>query len=107
MSDYVRALHSATFGEAIKGDKPVLVDFWASWCGPCRMMAPVVDQVAAEYAGRLSVGKVNVDESPDLAQMYMVINIPTLVLIKGGEVVDRRVGACSPRDLKGWLDQLI
>ena len=107
MSEYVHELNSATFGEAIKGDKPVLVDFWASWCGPCRMMAPVVDQVAAEYAGRLSVGKVNVDESPDLAQMYMVINIPTLVLIKGGEVVDRRVGTCSPRDLKGWLDQLI
>lgn len=107
MSEYVTEWNGKTFQQALSGDTPVLVDFWATWCGPCRMMAPVVDKVAQEYAGKLRVGKVNVDESPELAEKYMVMNIPTLVLLKGGEQIDRIVGARSPQDLKKWLDQLI
>lgn len=107
MSEYVNEWNGKTFQAALSGDTPVLVDFWATWCGPCRMMAPVVDKVAQEYAGRLRVGKVNVDESPELAEKFMVMNIPTLVLIKGGEQVDRIIGARPLPDLKKWLDQLI
>lgn len=107
MSDVVKAFDSKGLNEAMAGGKPVLVDFWASWCGPCRMMSPVVDAVAEEYADRLTVGKVNVDEETDLSEKYMVMSIPTLILFKGGEQVDRIVGARSPRDLKNWLDQLL
>lgn len=107
MSDRVKEFDAKSFSEAMAGDKPVLVDFWASWCGPCRMMAPVVDAVADEYADKLTVGKVNVDEVTDLSEKYMVMSIPTLILFKGGEQVDRIVGARSPRDLKNWLNQLL
>lgn len=107
MSEYVKEWNNDTFSEALAGDKPVLVDFWATWCGPCRMMAPVVEKTAAEYAGRLTVGKVNVDDSPELAEKYMVMNIPTLVLMKNGAQLDRIVGAHSPQDLKKWIDQHI
>ena len=107
MSEHVKEWNGKTFNEAITSDKPVLVDFWATWCGPCRMMAPVVDGVAAQYDGKLLVGKVNVDEAADLAEKFMVMNIPTLVLMKNGEAVDRIVGARSPQDLKNWIDQNI
>ena len=102
MAEYVTELNAATFDEAIKGDKPVLVDFWAVWCGPCRMMSPVVDKLAAEY-----VGKVNVDEVSELAERYSVASIPTLILFKNGAMVDRTVGACSPAVLKAWVDRNI
>ena len=99
MAEYVTELNAATFDEAIKGDKPVLVDFWAVWCGPCRMMSPVVD--------RLFVGKVNVDEVSELAERYSVSSIPTLMLFKNGKMVDRTVGVCSPAALKAWVDRNI
>ena len=102
MAEYVTELNAATFDEAIKGDKPVLVDFWAVWCGPCRMMSPVVDKLAAEYADKLFVGKVN-----ELAERYSVSSIPTLILFKNGAMVDRTVGACSPAVLKAWVDRNI
>lgn len=107
MAEYVTELNAATFDEVIKGDKPVLVDFWAVWCGPCRMMSPVVDKLAAEYADKLFVGKVNVDEVSELAERYMVSSIPTLMLFKNGKMVDRTVGACSPAALKAWVDRNI
>lgn len=107
MSEYVNEFNAATFEEAIRGEKPVLVDFWAVWCGPCRMMSPVVDKLAAEYADKLTVGKVNVDEVTELAEKYMVSSIPTLMLFKNGEMVDRTVGACSPAALKAWVDKNI
>lgn len=78
--------------EVIKSDKPVLLDFWASWCGPCRMVSPVVDEIAGAHP-EIKVGKVNVDEQPDLAGFYQVSSIPTLMVIKDGKVVNRAVGA--------------
>ena len=78
--------------EALKSDIPVLVDFWAEWCGPCRMFSPIVDEFAEENEGRVKVGKVNVDEQPDLAGRYGVMSIPTAILFKNGEIADTLVG---------------
>ena len=84
-------------------DKPVLVDFWASWCGPCRMLAPVVDEIAQAHANDLTVGKVNVDDCPDLAMKFGVMSIPTLILFKNGQIIDKRVGYQPKEDLDAML----
>ncbi|MCL1847386.1 MAG: thioredoxin [Coriobacteriia bacterium] len=83
----------------LKSEKPVLVDFWAGWCGPCRMVAPVVAEIAAEKADVLTVGKLNVDEQPAIAQQYRVMSIPTLILFKNGEAAAVTVGAMSKAEL--------
>ena len=89
--------------EVLNSSVPVLIDFWATWCGPCKMISPIVDQVATEVAGTAKVGKVNVDEAAELARRYNVRNIPTLVFIKNGEEVDRVVGATSKDNILAKL----
>ena len=79
--------------QVLHSEKPVLLDFWASWCGPCRMVSPVIDELASDFAGKAKVGKVNVDEQPALAQKYRVMTIPTVAVFKNGELVDKKIGA--------------
>lgn len=90
--------------DVLTSETPVLVDFWAEWCGPCRMIAPTVDQVADEYAGKIKVGKLNVDDNGSTAMRYNVRGIPTLLLFKGGQIVEQRVGAVSKSDLVKMID---
>ncbi len=89
--------------EVLQSDLPVLVDFWASWCGPCRMLAPVIEEIAEEYAGRLKVGKVNVDEEPALAMRYGISSIPALLLFQNGEPVKTAVGYRPKEELQREL----
>ena len=101
-------LQSATFAnKVLQADKPVLVDFWATWCGPCRMMAPVVEALSQEYAGRVDVYKVNVDDCGDLAAQYRIMSIPTLMLFKNGKAVDTVIGAQPVDVLKNMLDRAL
>ena len=95
----------STFDEdVLRSDVPVLVDFWAEWCGPCRQMGPTIDVVASEYAGKVKVGKVDVDANNDTAMRYNVRGIPTLLLFKGGKVVEQKVGAVGKTDVQKMLD---
>ena len=90
--------------EVLESKEPVLIDFYADWCGPCKMMAPVVEKLAEKYEGKVKVGKVNSDDEPELAQMFQVMSIPNFVIIKDGKVVDRVIGAVPQKALEEKLD---
>jgi len=98
----------ATFDETIAGaSEPVLVDFWAEWCGPCKAIAPILDEIASENAGKLTIAKLNVDENPDLALRFDVMSIPTLILFKDGQPQKRLVGAKGKRQLLAELEEFL
>lgn len=93
--------------EVLKADKPVLVDFWAEWCGPCRQLSPIIDQLADEMGDEVVIAKVNIDESPETPGKYGVRGIPTMMLFKGGEPVATKVGALPKAQLKEWIEQQV
>ena len=105
MSDKIIELSDDSFEqEVLKSDVPVLVDYWAEWCGPCKMIAPVLEEVADDYQGRLKVAKLNIDDNPDTPPAYGIRGIPTLMLFKNGEVEATKVGAVSKSQLTAFID---
>ncbi|MDE1951688.1 MAG: thioredoxin TrxA [Betaproteobacteria bacterium] len=105
MSDLIKQTTDASFDtDVLKSTTPVLIDYWAEWCGPCRMVAPILDEIAGEYQGRLNIMKVNVDENRSIPAKYGIRGIPTLMLFKNGEVAATKVGALSKSQLTTFLD---
>ncbi len=100
-------VNDANIAEILSSPKPVLIDFWATWCGPCRVLSPTVDEIAAEYEGRAVVAKCNVDDCEDISMKYGIRNIPTLLFFKNGELVDRTVGVVSKQEISQRIEKLI
>ena len=101
------AITKDNFEEISASQLPVVIDFWAEWCGPCRMISPIIDELAGEYEGRAVIGKCDVDNNDDIVGKFMVRNIPTIVFIKGGQVVDKQGDACTKSDLVKKLEKLL
>jgi thioredoxin 1 len=107
MSNEIQLTDANFEAEVVKSEQPVLVDFWAPWCGPCRMIGPVIEELAKEYAGKVKVCKLNTDEAQDTAGKYQISAIPTILLFKGGKVVQQLVGLQPKEELKKHLDELL
>jgi thioredoxin 1 len=108
MSDRIIHITDASFeNEVLNADKPVMVDYWAEWCGPCKMIAPILDEIADEYDGKLTVAKLNIDENQATPQKYAVRGIPTLMIFKDGEIAGTKVGALSKSQLSAFIDSVI
>jgi thioredoxin 1 len=104
-SDLIKHVTDASFGTDVLGaDKPVLVDYWAEWCGPCKMIAPILDELSKDYDGRLTIAKMNVDENREVPGKYGIRGIPTLMLFKGGELAATKVGALSKAQMAAFID---
>lgn len=104
----VKTLNSFNFqSEVLQSEQTVVVDFWAVWCGPCRMISPIIEELAVEYAGKVTMGKLNVDENRQLAMDYGVMGIPTVLVFKGGKVVERAVGYRQKKDLSQLIDRYL
>ena len=102
-----KVVSNTNISEILAGDQPVMIDFWASWCGPCRMLAPTVDEIEKEYEGKVVVAKCNVDDADEVAMQFRIRNIPTLMFFKGGEMVNRLVGAVPKNEITAVLDSLL
>jgi thioredoxin 1 len=106
MSEHIKHVSDASFeADVLKSDLPVLVDYWAAWCGPCKMIAPLLEEAAKQYEGRVIIAKVNVDENPDTAAQFGIRGIPTLMLFKDGQLAATKVGALNKAQLSAFLDQ--
>ena len=101
-----KVVTNTNFQDLLAGDKPLMVDFWATWCGPCRILSPTVDEIADEYADRITVAKCNVDDAEEIAMQYRIMSIPTLLFFKGGEVVDKRVGVVSKDEIVSIINSI-
>jgi thioredoxin 1 len=102
------AVSDSTFdAEVLRANEPVLVDFWAEWCGPCKMIAPFLDELATEMAGRVTIAKVNIDENPQTPRKYGVRGIPTMILFRGGQVAATKIGALPKSKLKEWVESAL
>ena len=108
MSDLIVHVTDGSFDdEVLKSDTPVLVDYWAEWCGPCKMIAPVLDEIAKDYSGKLKICKLNIDENADTPPKYGVRGIPTLLIFKNGEEVSRKVGAMAKSKIEEWINEAV